>query len=75
MGNKHPDKDRPLRPFALRTAVTADTKAKPEKDTVKISSAKHPAPQSTLFDLGVSDRSSWQGGPPRIINHHSSYRT
>src|SRR5262245_29839505 len=46
-------KERPSRPFVLRAAVE-DSKAKSKKDSVKVSSAKHPAPQSTLFDLGVS---------------------
>lgn len=47
------DKDKKrAQPFVLRTAVTAQGKA--EKDTVKVSSVQHPAPQSTLFDLGVA---------------------
>jgi outer membrane protein assembly factor BamB len=49
-------KERPSRPLVLRTAVEDSKKSKKasKKDSVKVSSAKHPAPQSTLFDLGVS---------------------
>lgn len=53
MGDKEENKGS-QRPFVLRTAVTKDVKAKPEKDSIEIKSAKHPAPQSTLFDLGVT---------------------
>lgn len=51
MGDKERDK---ARPFVLRTTVTEDKKAKPDKDSIKINSVKHPAPQSTLFDLGIA---------------------
>ena len=54
MGDREENKGRPLRPSVLRTAVTEDVKAKPDKDSVKVNSTKHPAPQSTLFDLGVT---------------------
>ncbi|HZB45503.1 MAG TPA: PQQ-binding-like beta-propeller repeat protein, partial [Pyrinomonadaceae bacterium] len=41
------------RPYVIRTAVTPQAAAAAEGESVKVSRAQHPAPQSTLYDLGV----------------------
>ena len=46
-------KPRAPRPYVVRTAVAPQTEAAADAEGVKVSRAQHPAPQSTLYDLGV----------------------